>query len=141
MKQTRNILMAVFCGSLAVAGCLVALFELDILVPGVLNGSDATAEFLLQTLMELLTLVAIPLALKLFKLKKVHAQLVAHKHLALRSWGLLRLALLLVPMLVNTLLYYLYMNTAFGYMAIILVLCLPFVFPSMSRCLAETEES
>ena len=54
--------------------------------------------------------------------------------------GMLRLSLLLIPMQVNTLLYYLYMNPAFGYMAIILLLCLPFVYPSMNRCLDETTE-
>jgi hypothetical protein len=32
------------------------------------------------------------------------------------------------------------MNTTFGYMAIIGLLCLPFVFPTMSRCEAEVED-
>jgi len=32
------------------------------------------------------------------------------------------------------------MNPAFGYMAIIQLLCLPFVYPSLNRCIAETEE-
>jgi hypothetical protein len=32
------------------------------------------------------------------------------------------------------------MNTTFGYLGIILLLCLPFVFPSLSRCEAETTE-
>ena len=45
--------------------------------------------------------------------------------------------MLTVPMVVNTLLYYLFMNVAFGYLAIILALCIFFVFPSMSRCEAE----
>ena len=39
----------------------------------------------------------------------------------------------------NTVLYYLFMNTTFGYMAIILAICLPFVYPSEARCEAETE--
>ena len=56
------------------------------------------------------------------------------------KWGTIRLLILEVPMLVNTLLYYIYMNTTFGYMAIILLLCLPFVFPSLNRCLAETSD-
>jgi hypothetical protein len=30
------------------------------------------------------------------------------------------------------------MNTTFGYLAIILLLCLPFVFPTLNRCIAET---
>jgi hypothetical protein len=56
------------------------------------------------------------------------------------KWGLLRLLILEVPMVVNTYLYYIYMNTTFGYMAIIGLLCLPFVFPTMSRCQAEVED-
>jgi hypothetical protein len=32
------------------------------------------------------------------------------------------------------------MNTTFGYLGIMLLLCLPFVFPSVGRCLAETSE-
>ncbi len=56
------------------------------------------------------------------------------------KWGLLRLLILEVPMVVNTYLYYIYMNTTFGYLAIILLLCLPFVMPTESRCLAETSE-
>ena len=47
--------------------------------------------------------------------------------------------MLLLPLWADTLLYYLYMNTTFGYLGIILVLCLPFVYPSESRCEAETE--
>ena len=52
----------------------------------------------------------------------------------------MRLLILEVPMVSNTYLYYMYMNTTFGYLAIILLLCLPFVFPSLNRCLAETSE-
>ena len=51
----------------------------------------------------------------------------------------LNLQLLLLPLLVNTLLYYMYANVAFGYMAIILVIVLPFVYPSMERCMSEVE--
>ena len=55
------------------------------------------------------------------------------------KWGTIRLLTLEVPMLVDTLLYYIYMNTTFGYLGIILALCLPFVYPSLSRCEDETE--
>ena len=45
--------------------------------------------------------------------------------------------MLCLPMVANTLLYYIYMNVAFGYMAIILLLSLCFVLPTMARCEAE----
>ena len=43
-------------------------------------------------------------------------------------------------MMYNTYLYYMYMNPTFGYLAIILLLTLPFVMPTESRCIAETTE-
>ena len=38
-----------------------------------------------------------------------------------------------VPLLMNTLLYYIFMNTAFGYMALILLICLPFIYPATRK--------
>ena len=141
MKNVKNTLTVLLWMVLALALIVVVLFETDVLMFGYYAGSGQQAEFLLTTIMELLTLAVIPLALKLFKFKRVHADLVSRKAEALRKWGLLRLLLLLVPLLVNTLLYYAYANVAFGYMAIILVIVLPFVYPSMQRCQSETEEA
>ena len=117
---------------------LVVLFETDVLPSG-LMATEKQTEFLLTTLMELLTLASVYMALRLFKFEKVHQELVTFKADGLRRWGLIRLAILLLPMPLNTVLYYLFMNTTFGYMAIILAICLPFVYPSEARCEAETE--
>lgn len=141
MKNVKNTLTVLLWTVLALALIVVVLFETDVLMFGYYAGSGEQAEFLLTTMMELLTLAVIPLALKLFKFPRVHVDLVSRKAEALRKWGLLRLLMLLVPLLVNTLLYYAYANVAFGYMAIILVIVLPFVYPSMERCQSETEEA
>lgn len=141
MKNVKNTLTVLLWTVLALALIVVVLFETDVLMFGYYAGSGEQAEFLLTTMMELLTLAVIPLALKLFKFPRVHADLVSRKAEALRKWGLLRLLMLLVPLLVNTLLYYAYANVAFGYMAIILVIVLPFVYPSIERCQSETEEA
>ena len=141
MKKVKNTLTVLLWTVLALALIVVVLFETDVLMFGYYAGSGEQAEFLLTTMMELLTLAVIPLALKLFKFPRVYADLVSRKAEALRKWGLLRLLMLLVPLLVNTLLYYAYANVAFGYMAIILVIVLPFVYPSMERCQSETEEA
>ena len=117
---------------------LVVLFETDVLPSG-LMATEKQTEFLLTTLMELLTLASVYMALRLFKFEKVHQELVTRKADGLRRWGLIRLAILLLPLPLNTVLYYLFMNTTFGYMAIILAICLPFVYPSEARCEAETE--
>ena len=51
------------------------------------------------------------------------------------------MAMLCVPMTANTLLYYLFgLNVAFGYMGMICLLCLVFIYPSTARCTAETND-
>ncbi len=139
MKKTRLTLLLIFTAFLLLSVLLVILFETDALLPGAM-AADKQSEFLLATVMELLSLGAIFLGLRLFKFKTVHDDLTSRKAPALLKWGSVRLLLLELPMLCNTLLYYIYMNTTFGYLAIILALCLPFVYPSEGRCKAETEE-
>jgi hypothetical protein len=65
--------------------------------------------------MELATLVCAYLGLRLFKRNK---------------W--LRLALIVVPLLLNALLYVVYQTTPFFYLGVILLLCIPFVWPRKS---------
>ena len=47
--------------------------------------------------------------------------------------AILRLVLLGLPLLLNTFAYYAFMGVPFGYMAIILFLCLLFVMPTRNR--------
>ena len=138
MKKTLRQLQTFMFSMIGITVVLVVLFETDVLPSG-LMATEKQTEFLLTTLMELLTLASVYMALRLFKFDKVHQELVTLKADGLRRWGLIRLAILLLPMLLNTVLYYLFMNTTFGYMAIILAICLPFVYPSEARCEAETE--
>ena len=148
MKQVRNILAAIFWGLLGISVLLAVLFECEVLPAGVstvtVTGSEtstsATVEFLCRFTMEVVTRLGIWLSLRLFKFQRVHADLMTRKEEALKKWGVIRLLLLEVPMLLNTILYYIYMQTTYGYMAIIAVLCLPFVFPTLSRCEGEVEE-
>lgn len=139
LKLTQRILKINFFLMVSVALLLVALYEFELLVPTELAG-DANLVFMLQMLMELITILTIPVALKLFSLKLVRRRLLAGKGDALLCWGTARLNMLCLPMLVNVFLYYQVMWAGFGYMAIILFLCLFFVYPSMDRCVAETEE-
>ncbi len=139
MKKISKKLTLVYILLAAIALAIVALYELDVLESGVLADSKQT-EFVALTVMELSTLAMAFLGLRLFKFPMIHTQLVTEKEPAMLKWGLLRLFVLEVPMIVNTYLYYMYMNPTFGYLAIILLLCLPFVFPSESRCIAETTE-
>lgn len=139
MKKISKQLTFVYILLAAIALAIVALYEFGVLESGVLADSKQT-EFVALTVMELTSLAAAFIGLRLFKFRMIHNELVTNSEPAMLKWGLLRLLILEVPMIVNTYLYYIYMNTTFGYLAIILLLCLPFVMPTESRCLAETSE-
>lgn len=141
MKKTRNILALQFtliCGvalGLYVGG---EFMDMDI---AVLSGVTDSTRFVLQTVAILLSLAVMPLSLRLFSLHKVRADLLSRKADALMGWGSLRLFMLGAVLISNTLLYYmLAYEPAFGYLAIITALVLPFVVPTMSRCEAETSD-
>ena len=127
--------MTTFCVFLAVSAVMVVLFETEILPTGLLKTEEKSDEFVLLCLMELLTICVIPLALRLFHFSRVARRLTTPA--ALLRWAGLRLYMLCVPMVANLLFYYLYFNVAFGYMGIILLLCLFFVVPTRTRCEGE----
>jgi hypothetical protein len=131
--DARKTLLLIFCIPLFVSLVVVVLYESDLLLPGQWTG-DTTLEYGVSTAMELLAICVIPVALRLFQIKSVRARLTVQPVKGLITWGSLRLCLLTVPMMVNTWLYYMFMNVAFGYMAIILLLSLMFVYPSKVRC-------
>ena len=137
MKKVSQQLIAFYTAQIALALVIVVLFELDMLPTGIM-ADDKQTDFLLTATMEIVSLGAAFLGLRLFKFKIVSKSLVEQKEKAMWKWGMTRLLILEAPMVINTLLYYIFMNTTFGYLAIILLLCLPFVYPSLNRCLAET---
>lgn len=140
MKQVRNILASIFWGLLGISVLVAVLFECEVL-PMATWSEQLSAEFLCRCVMEVVALAGIYLSLRLFKFQRVHHDLVTRKEPALKKWGILRLLLLEVPMLLNTLLYYMYMQTTYGYLAIIAALSLPFVYPTLGRCMDEVEET
>lgn len=127
-KKLRNLLIV----TVAVPLLAAIVYECDVLPTGVFAG-NAQEEFLAVIFMELLTIVMIPLALRLFKAKDVERKVEEGDTSALRKWGALRILMITVPLLLNTMGYYLYMNTTFGYMALILLICLPFVYISPKK--------
>jgi hypothetical protein len=139
MKKVSKQLMAFYTAQVALALVVIVLFELNVMPEGI-KADDKQSEFALTSVMELITLGAAFLGLRLFKFKTVHNDLVTRKERAMWKWGMARLIILEAPMVIDTLLYYIYMNPTFGYLAIILLLCLPFVFPSYNRCVSETTE-
>ena len=132
MKKTVNILRTLFIASVGIAVVVAALYELDILPSGVLADRPQD-EFLCTIAMELVTIVFIPIALRLFKTKDVERRLDEGDIRTFKTWSIVRILMITVPLLMNTLLYYLFMNTTFGYMALILLICLPFIYPATRK--------
>ena len=139
MKKTQRTLLGMMLGSIGISLLLVLLYETDIFLSGS-STDNKSAEFLTVTFMEMLTICLIPLSLRLFKFKHIHRQLTTGKASKLLVWGTLRMVMLCLPMMVNTLLYYLFMNVAFGYMALIGLISLTFIYRNMQRCISETSQ-
>lgn len=140
MKKTKKILTILFWTLLLTSVIIAVIFETGIMESGYLATQESNTEFILTIIIELLTLAVIPLSLKLFRFKSVKQSLIAGRETALVKWGTIRISMLLLLLLLNVILYYLFMNTSFAYMALIVIICLPFIYPSMDRCLIEVEE-
>lgn len=144
ISHTRKVLLTIFIASIALAVLTVIAFESGLLAEGSQAGTDTVtaeegvSEFVIAIVMELLTLCVIPLSLRMFKVRHV-ADRLRHSPEGLLRYGSVRILLLGVPLVANTLLYYIYMSVAFGYMALILLLAMTFVYPSATRCMAETD--
>lgn len=130
--MNQRILQITFYSIVVPAILLVLLFESNVFPTG-LYADNKTADFLFTTIMEILTICCMPLALRLIKDKTMKKYDVPRRMQIYRRKAMLRLLLLGCPLLVNTFLYYLFMNVAFGYMAIILFLCLLFIIPTKER--------
>ena len=139
MQRTSKILKAELYAAIAVCMVIIVLFETNAIWEGA-KADDATAQFAVLSMMELIVICSIPVSLRLFKVKSVKRKLTAHPEKALLLLGSLRLQMLCIPMVTGFLCYYLFMNVAFFYMSIILLLCLFFIYPSMERCKQDTDK-
>ena len=117
-----------FWALLALMLAAVILFETNEQLTGFLGMTEAD-EFKLLSVMEMLTLMSIFLMLRLFKFERIARQIEESPQRALPLWTSVRVAVMLVMIAANGLLYYGTMNTTFGYLAIIMMVSLPFVYP------------
>lgn len=144
LKQTQRALMAVYIGMMSFAIIWVGLCELT--TPNFIGLLQKETEmfFICKTVLVISTLALIPLALRLFKFRKIHEELIndtTPNHAKLLVYGMLRMDMLHFPMIINILLYYFFMEPGFGYMAIVMFLSSLFIVPTMKRCEAEVTES
>lgn len=140
MKTTRHLLTSLFCGFLLLSALMYVCG--DFLQCDMTLFADASRQtkFIVSTMMILLTICLLPLALRLFKFRRISDDLQQRKATALRSWGTLRICIIGLLLVVNTFLYYAFeMESTYGYLAVVVLLCMPFVVPTKSRCEAEVQ--
>ena len=135
MNNTVKILQYLFWGSIAVGVLMATAFETDILATGEMAG-DKVTEYYWTVGLELTTIAILPTALRLMKLSSV-SEAVKNNGKAYMRLAMLRLSAIALTMLANAVLYYLFMQTTFGYLAIICLISMAFVYPSTSRCKSE----
>lgn len=128
--------MTLFWVIIAVTVAVVFLFETDMLLAGVV--SSPMTQMWTAMIMQLITIAAIPSALYLFRTSAIKKSLTTDEQEAPRQlcrWGIVRLFLLGLPLVMNAVCYYLCgHDVRYFYLAIILVLSLFFIYPSIGRC-------
>ena len=141
MKKTRDLLMVLFWAQLIIPAVIYVCCEFLDVDLAFLAGTSEKARYVVSTVMILATLALLPLALRLFKFQRIHNELVDWRAEALGKWGIIRLVILGNLLLINTLFYYAYgFESAFGYLAVVTLLTMPFVYPTLERCYAEVED-
>lgn len=140
MGKIKNILTGEYIFFIVVAVIITVLCENDIIHNGIF-ADNKQAEFISLSIMELVTIISIPVSMKLPNIKKVKEHIKANPDKNILRWGTLRLNLIGIPLIINTLLYYFYMHVAFGYMAIIGLICLAFIYPGKEIHINESSEN
>ena len=137
MKQAVKILTIKYFIVLALALAIIVCGENDWFNNVGIMHDNKNSDFMMTSLMEIITICLIPVSLRLFKFKNVRNAILSDNtelHSSFIAWAIIRLDMLQIPMIVNAILYYMYMNVAFGYMGIILFLASFFIFPTSERC-------
>lgn len=137
LKRLKIEFVAVWCLVLL----LVVCYEAGIFTEGLFVG-DARMDYILTTIGILLTIVMIPLSLRLFNLNLVKRITKLSTFEALKSyrrWSEVRLALLLVAALLNMSIYYLTLNTTGLFCSLMALLATFFCIPTKERLLKELD--
>lgn len=137
LKRLKIEFVAVWCLVLL----LVVCYEAGIFTEGVFVG-DARMDYILTTIGILLTIVMIPLSLRLFNLNLVKRISKLSTFEALKSyrrWSEVRLSLLLVAALLNMSIYYLTLNTTGLFCSLMALLATLFCIPTKERLLKELD--
>jgi len=131
MKNIITGLRIIYFSVLLTAGLIVLLFETNLLVGG--GPLDPGTLYIVQMAGVLMTIVSIPVALKLMTFSKVRSQ-VKENEPRYCLWSIIRLGMLSVPLFYNVLMYYfLGFETTFAYLALMCLVPFLFVWPSRGK--------
>ncbi len=100
---------------------------------------DPQLNFIFLTAMELITLCVIPFALRLFKFKWVKMLIKKQGTKGLLDLKASQILMLSGPMILNAVMYFLTRQVAHFYLAVILFLCMFFIYPSQEQLTNELE--
>ena len=140
MKQIQQQLTIIYWVFITIPVLFAILMDTDLIETGILADIDqgGSQEFVYQAIAILYTLMAIPVALKSFKLAKVARRLQNAMPTTYRKLAVMRLVSLELALVIDFTGYYLYANSSFFHLGLIVLLAFIFVYPSMNRCLNET---
>ena len=137
LKRLKIEFVAVWCLVLL----LVVCYEVGLFTEGLFVG-DARMDYILTTIGILLTIVMIPLSLRIFNLNLVKRISKLSTFEALKSyrrWSEVRLSLSLVAALLNMSIYYLTLNTTGLFCSLMALLATLFCIPTKERLLKELD--
>ena len=137
LKRLKIEFVAVWCLVLL----LVVCYEVGLFTEGIFVG-DVRMDYILTTIGILLTIVMIPLSLRIFNLNLVKRISKLSTFEALKSyrrWSEVRLSLLLVAALLNMSIYYLTLNTTGLFCSLMALLATFFCIPTKERLLKELD--
>lgn len=133
-----TILRFTFISQLLTSAIIAFLGEIGWLPTGLLDDGGKQS-YLLSMIGVALTIVGLPIALKLLHFSAVRSQVKNNVRLYFK-WSVVRLAILYVPLAYNILMYYfLGFNVTCGYLALMTLVGYLFVWPSRGRMESECE--
>lgn len=121
--------------------CLIPLYESNLLQEGIYAG-DKLMEYILYTIGILLSVIFIPLALKLFSVslnKRIPTLSTDEALKSYKKWSEIRLALLFIPTILNISFYYMTMQTTGLLCASMALVASLFCVPNRSKIVAELD--
>ncbi len=121
--------------------CLIPLYESNLLQEGIYAG-DKLMEYILYTIGILLSVIFIPLALKLFSVslnKRLPNLSIDEALKSYKKWSEIRLALLFIPTILNISFYYMTMQTTGLLCASMSLVASLFCVPNRNKIVTELD--